>query len=252
MPGSIQSIERAAAVLRMLGAAAAPVALSDIARALDLPKATVHGIVTTLCSLGFVAQDASTGRYLLGEGLSTLRAGTDPHELRSAAMNWSDQLAARTGLEVHVGVPSPEGVLLVHHVFRPDDSVQALRIGETQPLHATALGKVLLAHVAGTQGVASLTLDRYTVRTCVDPVALVRQLEHVRSVGHAVEGGELEAATASIAAPVRRIGGLAVGAIAVVGPFDRLLSPRGEPQRALVEHTVAAARSVTHQLADPR
>lgn len=253
VPGSIQSIERAAAVLRMLGAATGPVGLSEVARALDLPKATASGIVTTLCTVGFVARDVRTGRYSLGEGLATLRAGTDPHELRSAAMNWTDQLAARTGLEVHLGVPAATGVHLVHHVFRPDDSAQRLRTGELQPLHATALGKVLLAYVPGTwPPLKGHALERYTVRTFTDRVALAEEIECVRGRGYAVDRGEWVPDSAALAAPVRQHGGLAIAAVAVIGPYDRVVGSRGEPLRGLVEHTVTAARAVSGKLAEGR
>lgn len=252
VPGSIQSIERAAAVLRLLGAATGPVGLSEVARSLGLPKATASGIVSTLSAVGFVARDPRTGRYGLGEGLAKLRVGTDPHDLRSAAMNWTDQLAARTGLEVHLGVPSPAGVHLVHHVFRPDDSAQRLRTGQVQPLHATALGKVLLAYVPGSWPLPGAALERYTVRTCTDRVALAVEMDSVRGRGYAVDRGECTPDTAALAAPVRHHGGLVIGAVGVAGPYDRVVGPRGEPLRGLVEHTVTTARAVSTQLAEGR
>src|SRR3954464_14877375 len=81
MPGTIQSIERAAAVLRLLGGAGRPLALAEVAAPLDLPRPTVHGILRTLRDVGFVEQDRDTGRYSLGSGLRRLNGGWDRHEL---------------------------------------------------------------------------------------------------------------------------------------------------------------------------
>ena len=62
MPGSIQSIERAAAVLRLLASTDRPLGLAELAAALDLPRPTAHGIVRTLRDVGFVEQDAAAAR----------------------------------------------------------------------------------------------------------------------------------------------------------------------------------------------
>jgi len=60
MPGNLQSIERAAAVVRLLGAGSEPQPLQDIAQMLGLPRSTAHGIVRTLVMVGWVTQDAAT------------------------------------------------------------------------------------------------------------------------------------------------------------------------------------------------
>ena len=59
---------------------------------------------------------------------------------------WTDDLARSSGESVYLGVLHQQGVLIVHHVFRPDDSRQVLEVGAMQPLHSTALGKVLSAY----------------------------------------------------------------------------------------------------------
>ncbi|MFE7430351.1 IclR family transcriptional regulator, partial [Streptomyces sp. NPDC057545] len=144
MAKNIQSLERAAAMLRLLAGGERRLGLSDIASSLGLAKGTAHGILRTLQHEGFVEQDAASGRYQLGAEL--LRLGNsylDVHELRARALVWTDDLARSSGESVHLGVLHQQGVLVVHHVFRPDDSRQVLEVGAMQPLHSTALGKVL-------------------------------------------------------------------------------------------------------------
>ena len=69
----------------------------------------------------------------------------DGNELRTRALN--GRRAGRTEREsVRIGTLHEGRVLIVHHVFRPDDSLQALEVGTLLPTHATAVGKALLAH----------------------------------------------------------------------------------------------------------
>lgn len=253
MPGSIQSVERAAAVLHFLGAVAEPTPLGEVARMLDLPKPTVHGLLRTLCHVGFVEQDADTGRYRLGTGLATLGQAPDPHLLRSRAVNWADGLAARTGLEVQLGVLSGHTVELVHHVFRPDGSPQRLRVGELQPLHATALGHALLAFSPAAARQRELELTAYTNATPASRTTLTRAVQHAFRQGWALVDGGYRPGVAALAAPVRQHpglgGGVGVGALAVVGPSERLLVG-GAARPGLAEQVVAASDAVSATLQD--
>jgi len=250
VPGSIQSIERAVAVLRLLGGAGRPLGLNEVAAALDLPRPTVHGIVRTLREVGFVDREPASGRYVLGAGLDELRhGGWDPHDLRARAMNWADSLAASTGLAVHVGVPDGPAVRLVHHVFRPDDSPQHIRTGERQPLHATALGKCLLAFApTATVRPRELPLTPYTGRTCSTLAALEAHLTTARYRGWAVDAGECEPGAGGAAVALRGSGGLVAGALAVVGRVEELLGVGGELRPWVAEPLVAAGREISTEL----
>ncbi|MBL7260854.1 IclR family transcriptional regulator [Paractinoplanes lichenicola] len=249
MPGLIQSIERSSAVLRLL--AAGRLRVKEIADALDLPKSTAHSILRTLEHVGFVEQDTRTARYRLGRGLLELgEDGLDLNELRGRALNWADALAARGGEEVRIGALRDGHVVVVHHVFRPDDSVQSLDTGHLLPPHATALGKVLLAYNAPAVEVAVRAgLEAYTRRTLTLPRDLARSLTETRERGWSLSVEEWEAGRAGIAAPVRSFGGLVVGAIGVSGPVERLCDTRRQARPALVEHVTATARAITRDLA---
>ena len=249
MPGAIQSIERAAAVLRLLGSTDRPLGIAEIAAALDLARPTAHGIVRTLREVGFVEQDA-VARYVLGDALRELgRGGWDRHDLRARAMNWADSLAGSTGLAVHLGVPDAGAVRLVHHVFRPDGSAQRIRTGEEQPLHATALGKCLLAFApVATPPALDLTLTRYTGRTCVTVAALTSHLSTARRRGWAGDSGEFEPGVGGAATALRGSGGSVAGAIGVVGPVEELYGLGGELRPVVAEYLVAAAREISASL----
>jgi DNA-binding IclR family transcriptional regulator len=254
MPGPVQSIERAAAILRLLARGSGRLGVGEIAASLGLAKGTTHGILRTLQGVGFVEQDKASGKYQLGATL--LHLGTsylDVNELRSRAINWADALAARSGEAVWIGTLLDGKVLIVHHVFRPDDSLQSLDVGALLPLHATALGKVLLAYdTQAAEAVREAELAPVTRRTLVTPAAIRREMTKVREQGFAVDVEESTLGQASIAAPIRGYGGLVVGAISIAGALDRVCSPAGRPDPALVDVVQNAAQMISRDLGAAR
>jgi DNA-binding IclR family transcriptional regulator len=249
VPGSIQSIERAAAVLRLLGGTDRPLGLHELAAALDLPRPTVHGIVRTLRDVGFVDQERDTSRYTLGTGLDDLGHPGDRHDLRAAAMNWADALAGGTGLAVFLGVSAGRSVHLVHHVFRPDGTRQRIRTGEELPLHATALGKCLLAFApVVTLSPRELDLHPWTRRTCTSAAALEDHLAAARHRGWAGNSGEYRPGTGGAAAPLRASGGFVVGALAMAGPVEELFGIGGDLRPHLATELLAASREISTAL----
>ncbi|WP_066942441.1 IclR family transcriptional regulator [Streptomyces lushanensis] len=249
MAKNIQSLERAAAMLRLLAGGERRLGLSDIASAVGLAKGTAHGILRTLQAEGFVEQDAASGRYQLGAEL--LRLGNsylDIHELRARALVWTDDLARSSGESVHLGVVHQRGVLIVHHVFRPDDSRQVLEVGAMQPLHSTALGKVLSAYdpVARGQAVEN-ERPALTARTITAVAEFEAVLELTRERGWAVDVEETWEGVAAVAAPVHDRRRMPVGAIAVTGAVERVC-PSGEVRPELVAAVRDCARAVSREI----
>lgn len=246
---SIQSIERAAAVLRLLARGPGRLGVVELAGALGLPKGTVHGILRTLTGVGFVEQDRGSGKYQLGAAL--LHLGTsflDVNELRSRAINWADALASRSGEAVRIGTLLEGRALVVHHVFRPDDSLQTVEIGQLLPAHACALGKVLLAYDRAAATALGRDLERYTQRTLTTAAGLGPALAQVRERGWAADVEEMTVGVAGVAAAIRGHGGLVVGSIGIAGAVDRLCDAGGTPRAGLVGQVQDAARAVSREL----
>jgi DNA-binding IclR family transcriptional regulator len=249
MPGTIQSIERAVAVLRVLGGADRALGLNELATALNLPRPTAHGIVRTLYTVGLVDQEPESARYLLGAGLLRLDRGIDRHDLRAAAMNWADALAGSTGLSVVLGVPDHHAVRLVHHVFRPDGSPQQVRTGQALPLHATAVGKCLLAFApTAMPPLGELALAQWTGRTCTTIATLEDHLAVARQRGWTSSVDEYESGAGGAAAPIRSGGGFVVGAIGILGRTEELFGSDGRLRHRMVDELLAAAGAIGHGL----
>ena len=249
---TIQSIDRAARILKLLASGPRRLGVSEIADRLELTRPTVHGMLQTLQAHGFVEQDRDSDKYQLGAGLLQLgNSYLDLNELRSRSLVHAERLAARADAAVRVGVLHVDAIVVVHHVFRPDTTLQILEVGAELPLHASALGKAMLAY-APTDAVEDLLagpLPQLTGRT-LGAAALREELGEVRERGYAREKDEAVLGESSLAAPIFDHSGQAVGAIGIVGDTDRI-APR-RPARQLTSALVEAARGVSRELGASR
>ncbi|WP_235922165.1 IclR family transcriptional regulator [Lentzea tibetensis] len=249
----VQSVRRAASILRELAAAGPRLGVTELAERVGVAKPTVHALLRTLEAEGMVEQDAETGKYRLGSSLLLLgNAYLDTHELRTRSVTWADGLATRTGEAVWVAVLTGDHVLVVHHAFRPEGAVQILEVGASIPWSTCALGKALVAAgpIADQERLLAGELPVLTGASVTDRAELTAQLEQVRRVGYAVEDQESTLGDAGIAAPVFDRSGHVVGAIGIVGPVERLLV---EPVRQ--DHAVTVretARNLSRDLGATR
>ncbi len=251
MSGTIQSIARAAAVVRLLSSGTRGLTLLEVSAALGLAKGTTHGILRTLVDVGFVGQDATTGRYDVGDRLSSLGGSRiDANTVRSMTLNWADTLASRAGESVHVGVLRGLQVEVAHHVFRPDDTEQDMHTGAVLPVHASAMGKVLLAYdPVAQERVLAEHQELLTHRTVTDPRAIAHHLDAVRRDGAATEVEELVLGQAAAAAPIRGRGGIVVAAVEVSGDVHRICDARGQVRTSFVTHVRSVARTMSRDFA---
>ena len=245
----IQSVERAARILAVLGSGTPRLGVTEISDRLGLAKPTVHGLLRTLEKHDLVAQDPDTGKYSLGPGVVSLgNAFLDGSEVRARSLLWAESLAQRAGEAVWVAILSGARVIVLHHVFRPDNTVQILEVGAAIPWHACALGHAIVAHLPESERTRALAgaLTPLTGQTKTSRAALGQVLAQVRKQGFAIEDQEATVGDAGIAAPILGRDGMVAGAIGVVGAADRLLVPatRHELARAVQD----AARAISRDL----
>jgi DNA-binding IclR family transcriptional regulator len=246
--GTIQSVDRAARILEALASGPRRLGVSELADRLSLTRPTVHGLLQTLQAHGFVEQDRDSDKYQLGAGLLQLgNSYLDLNELRGRSIVHAERLAARAQAAVRVGVMHGPTIVVVHHVFRPDAAFQVLEVGAQLPLHASALGKAMLAYAPAEliEDLFAEPLPKLTSRT-LTPKALRDELEAIRDRGIARERDEAVIGESSVAAAIFDHSGHAVGSIGVVGDTDRIL-PRG-PARGLTSAVLEAARGVSREL----
>lgn len=251
MPGNVRSVERAAAIMTLLASAGRPLDLVEIAERVGLHKTTAHGLLATLRSVGWVEQERPHAGYRAAWRLQGLARVVDSADLRSLATPWMDWLAAMTGLEVFLCREQDGRAEIIQHIYRPDNSPQRLRVGEGLPLHATAAGKVLLAHPAGgTETVLPERPEVFTRFTLSDRTDLQAEIARVRSEGHAVESGEHYPDVHSVAVSVVDPSAEPIAALAVAGPRAEVLE-HGHAAPAVIRALLRAAGSVSRAIVHP-
>ena len=249
--GTIQSVDRAARILKALGSGSSRLGVTEVADRLGLAKGTVYGLLRTLEAQELVEQDPESGKYRLGPAMLQLgNAFLDNHELRGRSLLWADSLASRVGEAVRVGVLHGPNVLIVHHVFRPDNSVQILEVGASIPWHACALGKAIVAYL-GEDGAGGPGAPRPGARSPGGrswiPSGCIWRSTTVVHDGLALEDQEAIVGEAEIAAAVFDHRGYPAGAVGVVGPVERLV-PEGKASAALSAAVRETARGLSRDM----
>lgn len=138
-------------------------------------------------------------------------------ELREVALPFMHDIHAATGDVVHVAVREGDAALYVDRIVGPDSVPVLSRMGSRLPLHATGVGKVLLAEAPPEvleEVLANLT--QVTRHTVTDPARLRRELAEIRRCGYAQTMEEMTLGSASIAVPVRPEPGPPVAALGIV------------------------------------
>jgi DNA-binding IclR family transcriptional regulator len=196
----------------------APRTAADLAAALGLVEPELAPLVAALERHGLVQREG--GRVRPGPAaLRFARAEIARADLVAHAAASMRRLAEESGETVNLMVPTADGT----EAIAQEDGRHLLGatnwIGRDIPDHASAAGKVFLAH--GVAGIPA-RLERFTDRTMVDRAALAADLETVRERGYATLVDELEPGLAVVAAPVFDAAGTVVAALAVSGPTARL------------------------------
>jgi DNA-binding IclR family transcriptional regulator len=226
--------------------------ISELATALQLGPSTVHRIVRALCEGGLLAQDPNTERYHLGPTTALLGQLAVEQFGFALARSELEQLAGETGESVNLGVRQSDFVVTLLAAASSEPLRVDQQPGTRVPVHASAMGKAMLAF--GTDGlgetVAALTpLERLTKNTITSKRRLTAELAVVRTKGFAVNDEERNVGVRAIAAPVLDHDGTARAAIAIQGPSVRMAEGRTEAiSRAAIATASRVARLVPLEL----
>ncbi len=194
--------------------------LTDLAARADLPLATAHRLLAEVTAWGGVERRAD-GRYTVGGRLWDIGLLAPVRtDLRACAAPFLQDLYGATLATVHFAVRDGYQVLYLDRLSGRASVPVVSSIGSRLPLHATGVGKVLLAHAPNDvvrHCVSQLT--RHTIHTITAPGRLLEQLRRIRSDGYATTTEEMSLGACSVAVPVRAgTDGAVVAALGVVVP----------------------------------
>jgi DNA-binding IclR family transcriptional regulator len=219
----VQSVARAAAILRVVAASEAGVTAAEIARAVGLSRPTTYHLLHTLRDEGLLVRGGHR-EFRLGLGVGTLaqafaRQLAPPERL----LPYLRALAARTGETAYVCVWSDAGVVLLatapgHHAV----TVGTGQVGLLDHTGARAAGRVLLAHLSAESRAAFLAqhpLERRTPQTIVDREPFESELAAIRERGYAIDREEFTEGVCCVAAALDA--GVGQFALSLSAPRDR-------------------------------
>ncbi|NYD43785.1 IclR family transcriptional regulator domain-containing protein [Nocardioides panaciterrulae] len=200
--------------------------LSQLAGRAGLPVATAHRLVAELVAWGALARTGS-GEYVVGRRLWDLGLLAPVQTgLRQVASPFLHDLYGTTLATVHLAVRDRVEVLYLDRLSGHASVPVVSRIGSRLPLHATGVGKVLLAHApAPVQEQALARLTRVTPYTVTQPGLLRRQLARVLREGYATTVEEMSLGACSVAVPIRQDEEV-VAALGIVVPSLKKDRPR--------------------------
>lgn len=236
-------VARATALLDAFDLRRPTLGLSELARRSGVPKATTHRLAAQLVELGLLERTGN--RYCLGlrlfeMGQQVPRART----LRDAALPFLEDLFVASRETVHLATSDGNEVLYIERIVGHDSDRTPSRIAGRLPLHSTATGKAMLAHLddESIDALLGRPLRAVTARTIVVPAVLREELNLVRRIGWAVEREETAVGYVSVAAAVFDAHSKPIAALSVTGPMLRLDPDRFGPA------VRTAARALTRTL----
>jgi DNA-binding IclR family transcriptional regulator len=222
---TVQSIERAIDILRSFTEFEPELRVTELAHRLELHKSTVSRILATLQKGGLVSKNPESGKYRLGLGLISLAGvALGRLDVRGVAQPYLNNLVAFTQETVNITVVEGHECVNIERARSPQPIRYEGWIGRRTPLHCTAAGKVLLAHlpVENRSVRLALPLAEYTSKTVIDGQKLEDDLTLVHHQGYAIVHEEFEEGYSGIAAPIFNHEAQVVAAISVSGPTYRM------------------------------
>lgn len=224
----VQVLGRAAAMLRAIEGHPEGLSLAAIARAVELPRSTVHRLATALVEEGFLEPASPAGGLRLGpEILRLARAGRP--DLREELRPFLEMLAASLGETVDCAVLDGDQMRFIDQLPAPHRLRAVSAVGAGFPLHCTANGKAALALMGRERALRVLPtrLQRFTPATITRRTDLLGELERIQRTGVAFD---LEEHTAGIRAAGIAVSDLSgrIAALSVPVPAQRFAGREGE------------------------
>ncbi|WP_405624368.1 IclR family transcriptional regulator [Streptomyces sp. NBC_00076] len=232
--------------LRVLEAVAQhqPVTVGELTKLFGLPKSTVQRTLITLAEAGWLrANRKDTTRWEIGARVLAVRpAALQGSSLFAAAREPMIRLRDAVNETIHLSVPDAlHGMVVVDRVDC-DHPVRTFHaIGDTSPLHATAVGRAVLAHLPKQDVEELITggLERFSDTTPADPDDLRAELDRIRTDGYAVNRNQYRPGVCAVAAPVLDEDGTPLATVAISMPESRYDADRVPEWGRLVADTTA-------------
>jgi DNA-binding IclR family transcriptional regulator len=219
--------------------------LAQVASSLQLHKSTAHRFLMVLERHRMVER-TTNGKFRLGLRLFDFgNRAIEQYDLRDRAQPHLRRLVAETEETAHLCIMEAARVIYIDKI-EPARSVRMItRVGASNPVHCTSVGKAILAFLArgsGRRSGAPHRFERFTHRTIASAEALRAEMEKTRRRGYAVDDEEFEEGLRCIAVPLLDAQRLPVAAVSISGPSFRVTAQK---LPSIANHLLQCVRGIS-------
>lgn len=238
---TVKSVDKACQLIEMVSDHPEGIGITELAAQAGMYKSTVHRLLTTLMKRGYIEQEESTGRYKLGYTLLDMGMKLlSSIDLRREALSYLQLLANESNEVVHLAILDQGEIVYVEKVESQNTIRMHSRVGKRVPVHATGLGKAILAFLPASETIS--IIDRYglpalTEHTITDRATFLKSLEDTRKNGYAIDVEENQLGISCVAAPIWDNNQRVIAACSVSGPSVRITTERMRELMPLVTRT---------------
>jgi IclR family transcriptional regulator, acetate operon repressor len=246
--GGVQSLQRAFDLLEGLADAGGEASLSELSATSGLPMPTIHRLIRTLVTLGYVRQHPNR-RYALGSRL--IRLGENAgRQFGTWARPLLAELVDEVGETANLAVLEHDEVVYVAQAPSRHSMRMFTEVGRRLLPHGTGVGKAMLSQMSPNEVRDLLRrtgMPAYTPNTFRDPDQLIAHLTEIAARGYALDESEQEMGVRCIAVPVK--GTPSPAAISVSGPAGRLTDEIVAKVAPIVQRVAEAIAETMHSRA---
>jgi IclR family acetate operon transcriptional repressor len=245
---TIQAVDRAIDVLEVLAKGGA-MTLTQIAGAMEQSPATLYRVLSTFQARGMVENDPLTQEWSVGAGAFRIGASfLRRSNLALRALPAMRHLMETTGETSNLGIEKSDTVIFISQV-ETHESIRAFFPPGTQaPLHASGIGKALMASFSDKRlerYLQAAPFEAFTAQTIVTRDRVMAEVARIRDQGFSFDDEEKSSGMRCIAAPIRNFQGQVVAGISISGPSHRVTPDKLATIGALVR---AAGEDVSRNL----
>src|SRR5260370_34059473 len=200
------AVERALTMLEAVAQESEGIRNVEISRKLKIPKSSASYILRKVETQGYLTRDAESGKYRVGlKILSLSRGALGGRDVRGVALPIMRHLTHQTGLTCHLAVlDGPEAVSI--EKVEPEGFIRMdTWVGRRMRVHATSVGKALVAYIPQEQleqTLRKIGMEKRTPKTISPLPRLLKELEKVRTQGYAVDDEENNLGARCLGAPI--------------------------------------------------
>jgi len=243
------AVERALAMLEAVAQEPEGLSNADISRKLQIPKSSASYILRTLETQGYLNRDADSGKYRVGlKILSLSRGALSGIDVREVALPIMRHLVEKTGLTCHLAILDGADAVYIEKVEPPGFIRMDTWVGRRMRVHATSVGKALVAYIPQERLekiVSERTMEKRTPKTITTIPRFLKELEKVRTQGHAVDDEENNLGARCVGAPVFNQQGAIEASVGLSGTTNQV---NAHTMPRILEAFKDAARHVSMQL----